>query len=122
MSANRLRLAPPQRDGLFRELLLNLRLILRLLRDQRVSAWVKLIPVGAVIYWLFPDLIIGPFDDMAVLWIALTIFVEMCPQSVVIELRQELAKIPNQAETKPVNPEAKIIDGAFQEAQDRKGY
>ena len=54
----------------------------RLVWDPRVPALLKLIlPVAAFVYWLSPlDLLPGlPFDDIAVLVLALRLFVQMAP-------------------------------------------
>lgn len=54
----------------------------RLFWDPRVPALLKLIlPVAALIYWIFPlDLLPGlPFDDIAVLVLALRLFVQLAP-------------------------------------------
>ncbi len=86
---------PPQR-GMMRNFVNRLKLILKLMGDPRVSPWVKLIPVGALIYLISPvDLIMGipgvdALDDAAVLWIGSNLFVELCPQEVVREYMQEL--------------------------------
>jgi uncharacterized membrane protein YkvA (DUF1232 family) len=58
----------------------------RLLWDPRTPALLKLIlPVAALIYWIFPiDLMPGlPFDDIAVLILALRLFVQLAPASAV---------------------------------------
>lgn len=55
-----------------------------LLWDPRVPTALKiLLPVGALIYWVSPiDLMPGlPFDDIAVLILALRMFVMMAPSS-----------------------------------------
>jgi uncharacterized membrane protein YkvA (DUF1232 family) len=118
MSTNRFRLPSPQREGWFKELIFNLRLIVRLMRDRRVSTWIKLIPVGAVAYWLIPDLVIGPFDDMAVMWFAFVIFMELCPQAIVEEHRQEMLKSLKPAEEKPAGSDPVVINGKFEEPRE----
>ena len=86
---------PPQR-GMMRNFVDRLKLILKLMGDPRVSPWVKLIPVGALVYLISPvDLIMGipgvdALDDAAVLWIGSNLFVELCPQDFVREYMQEL--------------------------------
>jgi hypothetical protein len=55
----------------------------RLLWDPRVPTILKLaLPLLAVVYWLSPlDLLPGlPFDDIAVLLVALRMFVSLAPQ------------------------------------------
>lgn len=88
-------MVPPQR-GMTRDLVNRLKLILKLMGDSRVSPFVKLIPLGAVVYLISPvDLIMGipgfaALDDAAVLWIGSTLFVELCPDNVVKEHMQAL--------------------------------
>jgi hypothetical protein len=66
------------------------KLILRLLRDPRVNPLLKVLPVGTLVYFLFPDLIVGPLDDAAVIGIGMYTFVELCPNDVVEEHRSAL--------------------------------
>ena len=86
----------PVPDGMFRPAIIRFKLIMRLMGDRRVSSWVKLIPVGALIYLISPiDLIMGipgidALDDAAVLWFGSSLFVELCPPDVVNEHMQQL--------------------------------
>jgi uncharacterized membrane protein YkvA (DUF1232 family) len=86
----------PAQDGMFRSAITRFKLIMRLLGDRRVSPWLKLIPIGALIYLVSPiDLIMGipgidALDDAAVLWFGSSLFVELCPPDVVNEYMQEL--------------------------------
>jgi uncharacterized membrane protein YkvA (DUF1232 family) len=73
------------------------RLAWRLLWDERVPVWTKLIPPAALVYVLFPvDIIpdvvlgLGQLDDIAVLLIGLKLFIEMAPPDVVREHLVEL--------------------------------
>lgn len=74
------------------------RLVWRLLKDKRVSEWVKLIPLAGVIYFLSPiDLIpdlmfpgLGELDDLAVILLSLRLFVNSCPPSIVREHLENL--------------------------------
>ena len=57
----------------------------RLVFDGRVPLTLKLLlPVAALVYWIWPiDLMPGlPFDDVAVLLVALHFFVQMANQSI----------------------------------------
>jgi uncharacterized membrane protein YkvA (DUF1232 family) len=80
---------PPQ--GMWRGLVTRTKLIMRLLGDKRVSPWVKLIPVGALIYVISPwDLImlvpgIDALDDIGVFSFGMYFFIELCPPEVVRE-------------------------------------
>src|SRR3990170_8919665 len=82
----------PYRGGVFQDLALRVKLILRLMADKRISPFLKLIPVASLVYLLFPDLAPGPFDDAAVIWLGLYLFVELCPPIIVEEHMAELAR------------------------------
>ncbi len=83
---------PPQ-GGLVRDFVLRVKLILRLVRDGRVSFWLKIIPVAGLIYLvspidLIPDIVlpvVGELDDAAVLWLTNALFLELCPPEIVRE-------------------------------------
>jgi uncharacterized membrane protein YkvA (DUF1232 family) len=83
--------------GVLRNLVFQAKLILRLMGDRRVSPWVKLIPVGALIYLVSPiDIIMGipgvdALDDAAIVWLGSNLFIELCPPDVVKEHMQELS-------------------------------
>ncbi len=86
----------PRQKGVLRDLVSNVKLILKLMGDKRVSPGVKLIPIGTLVYWISPvDLLMGipgvdAIDDAAVLWIGSTLFIELCPRDVVEEHRQQI--------------------------------
>ena len=92
---NRNLLATPQ-SGMIHNLVIQAKLILRLIGDRRVSAWSKLVPIGALIYVISPiDLIMGipgldALDDAAVIGLGSYIFIELCPPAVVKEHMQAL--------------------------------
>lgn len=71
--------------GFFKDILLRIKLIYRLMGDKRVNPFLKLLPIGALLYFILPDLAIGPFDDAAVLALASYLFIELCPDAVVQE-------------------------------------
>ena len=77
--------------GVLRNVILQMKLILRLLGDSRVSFWTKLIPLGTLIYLVSPiDIIMGipgvaALDDAAIVWFGSNLFVELCPPEVVKE-------------------------------------
>ncbi len=71
------------RPGFLKSILFRTRLIFRLLRDRRVSFLLKLIPLGSLAYMVIPNPF--PFDDLLVLAVGMTLFVELCPKPVVQE-------------------------------------
>lgn len=94
------------------------RLVWRLLRDRRVSDWLKLLPVAALIYFLSPiDLIpdlmlpgLGELDDLAVVLISLRAFVELSPAAVVREHIQALLRKRPTTRTEDVGSAEPYID------------
>lgn len=86
----------PQEGGVVRNILNQIKLILRLMGDRRVSFFAKLVPIGALVYLASPiDAIsiplIGVVDDAAILWLSTYIFTELCPPEVVEEHMKALA-------------------------------
>ena len=79
MSENNDRKVVPSSGGVFNDLAIRIKLILRLMGDPRVNPLIKLLPIGAVLYLLFPDIAPGPIDDVAVIWLGSFLFVELCP-------------------------------------------
>jgi len=79
--------------GFFGGLIKQARLAWRLWNDGRTPAWLKLIPVAALIYFLSPiDLIpdlmlpgLGELDDIAVILLALKFFLDLSPPGIVKE-------------------------------------
>ena len=70
-----------------------LRLVWRLLQDDRVNLWLKMIPFASLVYFIFPFDIPTPIDDIAVIWLGLNLFIELCPPEVVTEHRTALTNI-----------------------------
>jgi len=93
--------------GAIRDFVQRLKLILRLMGDSRVNFFLKLIPIGSLVYLISPiDLapgmvfpVVGALDDAAILWAGFYMFVEMCPPHIVQEHMEALsnAYIPGQA-------------------------
>ena len=72
---------------------MRIRLILRLMRDPRINPILKLLPIGALLYLVIPEPIVGPIDDAFLLWLGTTLFVELCPQQIVQEHWAELTSV-----------------------------
>lgn len=109
-----------QDRSVFQDIALQIRLIFRLLGDPRVSPLLKLLPLGTLIYFIFPDIAPGPFDDALVFGIGTYIFIELCPPGIVAEHREALEKEisgtwkPPQNEDVQINEED-IIEGEYRE-------
>ena len=80
-------------DGVVRGFSRHVKLIIRLMRDSRVNILLKLLPIGSLLYFLIPDIAIGPLDDAFVLWLGTTLFIELCPDDVVQEHRDALSSV-----------------------------
>ena len=80
------------KEGFFRDLYQNMRLIIRLIGDSRVNFLFKLLPVGALLYWVVPFdfLPVNPLDDALVIWAGCAMFLELCPGAVVEEHQKAL--------------------------------
>jgi uncharacterized membrane protein YkvA (DUF1232 family) len=92
--ANDERKAPAVRGPALQDLVRQGRLAWRLLTDKRVPILVKSIPALAVVYLVspldfVPDVfpVLGQLDDLAVMLLALRLFIEMAPPEIVSELK-----------------------------------
>ena len=107
----------PSKGGIFNDLTTRIKLILRLMADQRVNPLIKLLPIGSILYFVIPDLVPGPIDDVAIIWVGTFLFVELCPPDVV----QEHMAALNQGLPQPgqnSDSEGDIIDGEFWEKKE----
>ncbi len=114
MANNAPRSIKPGGGGFFNELTLRAKLIWRLMGDNRVSPFLKALPVATLVYLVFPDLVPGPIDDAAVIWLGTSLFVELCPQAIVQEHMDELRQVAP-ARWKNVPTEGETIDAEFRE-------
>lgn len=120
--ADRKDLMIPPQGGVIRDFVLRVRLIWRLIRDRRVSFWLKIIPIAGLVYLvspidLIPDIalpVIGELDDAAILWITNYLFVELCPPAIVSEHIKALGR----AGVKPGDDD--VIDADSVEIKDRR--
>lgn len=115
----------PSRGGALHEITLRVKLIFRLIADRRVNPWTKLVPIAGLIYWISPiDLISGipglsAVDDVAVLWFAQYMFIELCPPDVVRELTKQLTS-NNSVVDQASSPEDEIVDGEVTDVTGKK--
>src|SRR5512139_1755225 len=89
-------------SGMFNEMLLRIKLILRLMGDRRGSPFLKLLPIASLVYLIVPTdfLPLLPFDDAAVILLASYLFVELSPPEIV---QEHMARMNN------------VIPGAWQD-------
>ena len=98
------------------------RLAWRLFRDDRVPGWVKMVPFAALIYFFSPiDLIpdmalpgLGEVDDLFVLVLAIKMFLELSPASVVREHIESLFGMQRNTDRTPEPPTPATIEGSYQ--------
>ena len=102
------------KEGFFKDLYQNIRLIIRLMGDSRVNFLLKALPGGALIYLVVPfDLMpINPLEDALVIWAGLALFLELCPDDVVAEHRRIL-----QGDVEGEETPRSIIDGDYKDIQ-----
>jgi len=111
----------PKDGNFFRNIALQVKLILRLMSDPRVNPLVKLLPIGSLIYLVFPDFFpLNPIDDAIVVGLGTYMFVELCPAEIVKEHKEALLNVVEgtwkDPEVKEVEiNEADIVEGEFQE-------
>lgn len=112
----------PYRGGVFFDLMKRLKLILRLIRDRRVSFLYKMLPIGSFIYLIvYPDLAPGPIDDAAIIWLGMYAFVELCPPEVVEEhmatLNRQDSKRDESMYPSSSTQKDEVIDAEFREVK-----
>ena len=108
-------ITPSKGGGVFHDLAVRIKLILRLMSDPRVNPWLKVLPVGSLIYLIVPDLVPGPLDDAAIIWLGTYLFVELCPPEVVQEHIKALTSVVNSEWRDPIAKEEEIIDAEYTE-------
>jgi uncharacterized membrane protein YkvA (DUF1232 family) len=108
-----------QNSGFFQDLVMRIKLVLRLMSDRRVNFFLKLLPIASLVYLVSPvDLvpglalpIIGALDDAAVLWIGLSLFMSLCPDEVVQEHLNALQNvIPGTWQETSEESESEIVE------------
>lgn len=90
-------------------MLKKIRLLLRLLRDERVGPLLKLIPLLSLVYLILPDLIPGPIDDAVLIALLAEIFLTFVPKEVLEDNRRQIERDSSRQKKED------IIDGEFWE-------
>ena len=105
------------RPGLVRTLFAQLRLATRLVREPRVSVLAKAVPLLALAYIIspidvVPDFlpIVGQLDDLALMLIALELFLRFCPKDVVSHHRDAIGQARRYS---PLGSAGEIIDAEW---------
>jgi hypothetical protein len=113
------KIIPSSGGSFFQGLTLRLKLIMRLLGDNRVNPLLKILPIGSLVYFIIPDIAPGPIDDAAIIWLATYLFVELCPPNVVQEHLEALNAtrkvMETYQETSQGDSQGEVIDGEIVE-------
>ena len=117
----------PSQGGILKDLTLRAKLMFSLLADRRINPWIKLIPLGALIYFVSPiDLIpnavvpgIGALDDAAILWMGYYAFLELCPPELVRELAKKLVSNSEIVDEVKREEEGDVVDGEATDVTDK---
>lgn len=110
----------PRPGGFFGDVSNRIRLIGRLMMDDRVSPVLKLLPIGALIYTIVPlDLLpVNPVDDAFLIWLGTNLFVDLCPPEVVNEHMLSLKGLSPGTWKEPgyVPQQEEIVEGEYTES------
>ncbi len=100
--------------GFLNDLILKIRLTIKLVQDDRIDMLIRAIPVLCLVYLIVPiDLLFGPIDDALVLYFGMDFFISLCPRDVVEEYLAEL-----QGAGKVSHPQETIIDAEFKDKEE----
>ena len=118
----------PVQPNMWKDAVLRVKLILRLMGDKRVSPWLKILPFAGIVYIVSPldDIvlpILGPLDDIALLWLTNHFFIELCPPDVVREHVKALVSntdIIEEEQQKAAANAPDVIDGEVTDVSDPK--
>jgi hypothetical protein len=90
---NSRKLTVPNQGGMMHDMMMKIKLILRLMGDSRVNIFLKVLPLAGVAYWVLPlplDNFLPLIDDAVVVWLSTVVFIELCPPEVVQEHMKKL--------------------------------
>jgi len=97
-------------SGFIQDILLKIRLVIKLVQDDRVDLLLKAVPAFCLVYLIVPfDLLFGPLDDALVLYLGMDFFIDLCPPEIVEE---HLAQLQGHSTEED---EEVIINGEFKE-------
>jgi len=95
------------------DLILKIRLTIKLVQDDRIDMLIRAIPILCVVYLVIPiDLLFGPIDDALILYFGMDFFISLCPRDVVDQYLIEL-----QGAGKADQSQESIIEAEFKEKE-----
>ncbi|MCD6356651.1 MAG: hypothetical protein J7L66_05125 [Anaerolineaceae bacterium] len=110
MNKNNARMQHDMGGGFISDVIMKVRLVIKLMQDDHIDMLLKAIPVFCLIYLVVPfDLIIGPVDDAVVLYLGMDLFINLCPQDIVNKYLLELGG------TRKESSSEDVIDAEFKE-------
>jgi hypothetical protein len=71
-----------------------------------------------LLYFIIPDIAVGPIDDVAILWLGSYLFVELCPPDVVQEHMNALQQIVPGEWHDTQDTGGEVIDAEFWEKKE----
>ena len=96
--------------GFISDIILKVRLTIKLLQDKRVNTWYKLVPALCLVYLIVPlDFLFGPIDDAVVLYLGMDWFISLCPADIV---QEHTDMIKGKSDNKDAE---QIVDAEFKE-------
>lgn len=113
---NRLTKVQQENPGFFTGMSRTIRLVLRLLGDSRVNFFLKLIPIGALVYMVVPEAF-PVVDDALVIGVGSYLFIELCPPDVVEEHRARLAGLGQSDQA--TDESSEVVDSLFTNKKDQ---
>jgi hypothetical protein len=114
----------PSKKGLWDSFANYFQLIARLMVDKRVSPFLKILPIGTLVYLIAPDFVPFVVDDALVIWLGTYLFIELCPPEVVEEYRAMLdGTAPKTSDPNNVQDQnqGEIIDAEYWEDKNDQG-
>lgn len=111
-------------SNFFNDLVDRFRLISRLMMDSRVNPLIKILPIGTLAYAIWPVDFPTPIDDVFVIWLGTTLFVQLCPPDVVEEHMRALQSggaTVHWQDTPPGASTGDVIDGEYFENDPKSG-
>jgi uncharacterized membrane protein YkvA (DUF1232 family) len=106
--------------GFWRETWNQVQLVWLLFKDRDVPAYLKLLPIAAVAYLIFPvDILpdvlpmLGQLDDISILLLGAKMFIEMAPQEVVARHLDALHSGTTVAKVDKKVADSIVIDGDY---------
>jgi hypothetical protein len=106
--------------GFFQDIGMRVKLIIRLIRDRRISIFMKILPLSTLVYLVAPDFLPFVIDDALIMWLGTYLFVELCPDEIVEEHMRALQKKLAPAAPQPSSEEPPVVDAEFHEVDETK--